>query len=618
MQPSAIINPKGVAMNKPDESGPKSDIRVLASLMPYLWPKGDFNLRFRVVLACSFLILSKLITVCVPLFYKHAVDSLTTQTEQLLAVPFFMIIAYGVSRIIAQVFNELKEAAFAKVGQRALRRAAIQLFRHLHDLSLKFHLDRKTGGISRSIERGVKAIDTVLSFSTFNILPTIFEILFVCITLWILYDPKFMVLTFTTLVLYVAYTILTTQWRTKFVRTMNSMDSEANSKAIDSLLNYETVKYFGNERHEADRYDNWLQKYEIAAIRGKVSLSVLNIGQGIIIGLGLMSILWFAAQGVVHKTMTVGDFVLVNSYMIQLYIPLNILGYAFREIKFALVDMENMFDLLDVKPEVIDKSSAPVIKAAKGEIVFDHVSFSYHPDREILKDISFTLPAGRTLAIVGESGAGKSTLSRLLYRFYDVTSGHILIDGQDIQQVSVDSLRSLIGIVPQDTVLFNDTIYYNIAYGRPTALKEEVIEAAKMAKIYDFIMMLPQGFETMVGERGLKLSGGEKQRVAIARTLLKNPLIFLFDEATSALDTHTEKAIQQSLIEVSQEHTTLIIAHRLSTVVDADKIIVLDKGRIVETGTHASLLEDKGLYAAMWIKQQSSQDVSGTAVGKQI
>jgi ABC-type transport system involved in Fe-S cluster assembly fused permease/ATPase subunit len=586
-----------------DETIPKADFRVLASLLPYLWPKNEIGIKVRVVLAISFLIISKIVIVFVPLFYKEAVDSIANDTEKLISIPFFMIIAYGVSRIIASTFNELKEATFAKVGQRALRMTAIKMFIHLHSLSLKFHLDRKTGGLSRAIERGVKAISTILNFSVFNILPTIVEILFVCITLWILYDYRFMVITFTTLLIYVGYTIAITQWRTHFVRTMNKMDTEANSKAIDSLLNYETVKYFGNEIHETARYNKWLLQYEVAAIKGNQSLSVLNIGQGIIISLGLMGILWMAAQGIVHKTMTIGDFVLVNSYMIQLYGPLSILGFAYREIKLALVDMEQMFKLLEVKPEIKDKPDALPIKAQKGELVFEHVHFSYNPDREILNDISFKLAAGHTLAIVGESGAGKSTISRLIYRFYDVTGGRILIDGQDIRDASVDSVRALIGIVPQDTVLFNDTIYYNISYGRPNALQEEVIEAAKMAKIYDFIMMLPQGFDTMVGERGLKLSGGEKQRVAIARTLLKKPLIFLFDEATSSLDTHTEKAIQQSLMEVSHDHTTLIIAHRLSTIVDADKIIVLDKGQIVESGTHSSLLKKKGLYAAMWEKQ---------------
>lgn len=581
----------------------KADLHVLASLLPYLWPKDNPALRFRVKLAFSFLIVSKIIMVCVPIFYKEAVDSLSTHTEQLLSIPFFMIIAYGVSRVIAQVFNELKEATFASVGQRALRRASIELFEHLHSLSLQFHLDRKTGGISRAMQRGAKSIDTILNFSTFNILPTFFEIIFVCATLWWMYDYRFMLITIITLTTYVSYTFFTTQWRSKFVRDMNTLDTEANGKAIDSLLNYETVKYFGNERHEVDRYDQWFEKYEAAAIRGKESLSVLNIGQGVIIGAGLISILWLAANGIIHQNLTVGDFVLVNSYLIQLYIPLNILGFAVREIKFALVDMEQMFDLLRTKTDINDEPNAKPINADHGAITFDHVSFAYDPERGILKDISFELPAGKTLAIVGESGAGKSTLSRLLYRFYDLSEGRILIDGQDIREVTMDSLRALIGIVPQDTVLFNDSIYYNIAYGRPSATKDEVIEAAKIAKIHDFIMSLPQGYDTIVGERGLKLSGGEKQRVAIARTVLKNPLIFLFDEATSALDSHTEKAIQSSLLEVSREHTTLIIAHRLSTVVSADKIIVLDKGQIAETGTHASLIKKKGLYAAMWEKQ---------------
>lgn len=582
------------------------DLKVLATLMPYLWPKDNIALRWRVVAACSFLIIAKIISVFIPLFYKFAVDQLTNQTVMILSVPVFMILAYGVSRVLSQTFNELKDAIFAKVGERAVRTAALKIFKHLHSLSLKFHLDRKTGGLSRAIERGVKSIETTLNFSTFNIIPTMFEIAFVCITLWILYEAKYMLMTLSTLIIYITYTIIITQWRTQFVRIMNQMDSEANTKAIDSLLNYETVKYFGNEDHEARRYDEWFAKYEAAAVKGKVTLSVLNVGQGFIIAIGLIALLWFAAIDVVEQTMTVGDFVLVNSYLIQLYIPLNILGFAYREIKLALVDMEQMFNLLDVPQDVQDKPESRTIIAEHGEVTFKDVHFSYYPEREILKGVSFIVPAGKTVAIVGESGAGKSTISRLLFRFYDATKGEIRIDGTNIQDVTQESLRALIGIVPQDTVLFNDSIFYNIAYARPDASAEEVLQAAKMAKIHDLIQTLPKGYDTVVGERGLKLSGGEKQRVAIARTFLKRPLIFLFDEATSALDTHTEKAIQNSLKEVSKDHTTLIIAHRLSTVVDADEIIVLDKGKIVERGSHKQLLFKEGIYAAMWHRQHTS------------
>ncbi len=590
----------------PDAKHP--EIRSIRSLLPYLWPKDAPTLRFRVVATFALLVVAKIISVLVPIFYKQAVDALSLEELSLITVPVLLLFAYGASRIFSQGFNELKEAAFAKVGQHAVRAAAFETFHHLHRLSLRFHLDRKTGGLSRAIERGVKAIEIVLRFSMFNIFPTFFEIVFVGLILLYLYEAKFALLTLLTLGLYIWYTIAITQWRTKFVRMMNKVDGEANTKAIDSLLNYETVKYFSNEIHEEYRFDKSLAEYEVVAVKNKVSLSVLNVGQGIIIAVGLTAIMLMAAYGVTDGSMTIGDFVLVNSYLIQLYLPLNILGFAYREIKLALVDMEHMFALLYVQPEIQDIPNAKALKVDKGVIVFDNVSFNYTPERKILHNVSFKVPAGKTVAIVGASGAGKSTISRLLFRFYDVTSGTIAIDGQDIHNVTQKSLRQSIGIVPQDTVLFNDSIYYNIAYGRTDASRQEIEAAAKLAEIHDFINILPDGYASIVGERGLKLSGGEKQRVAIARTILKHPNIFLFDEATSALDTHTEKAIQASLRKVSANRTTLVIAHRLSTIIDADQIIVLDKGQIVESGKHQQLLDKNGQYARMWKHQQEAKE----------
>ncbi|HLF58345.1 MAG TPA: ABC transporter ATP-binding protein/permease [Alphaproteobacteria bacterium] len=596
MTPPASAPPKGKAR--------RADLRAIRTLLPYLWPRGSFELRARVVLAMTLLVLAKVANVYVPILYKKAVDALTHPGEIALVLPIAILVAYGLLRIVALASGELRDMVFAKVAQRAIRTVALETFRHLHRLSLRFHLERQTGGLSRAIERGMNGIEFLLSFTLFNVLPTLFEILLVCGILWGLYNFAFAAVTFITIAAYIWYSLAITEWRLKYRREMNAMDSEANTKAIDSLLNYETVKYFGNEDHEARRFDASMQRYESAAIKSKTSLSLLNIGQGAIIAGGLTAVMIMAGQGVVKGTMTIGDFVLVNSYLVQLYLPLNFLGFVYREIKQSLTDIEQMFTLLSVSAEVEDAPGAKPLAAGPGEIAFDNVSFAYDPRRAILQDVSFRIPPGRTLAIVGASGAGKSTISRLLFRFYDIDEGKIAIDGQDIRDITQSSLRAAIGIVPQDTVLFNDSVYYNIAYGRPEATKEEVEEAARLAHIHEFVSRLPDGYKTVVGERGLKLSGGEKQRVAIARTILKRPRILLFDEATSALDSHTEKEIQASLREVSADRTTLVIAHRLSTVVDADEIVVLDAGRVVERGTHGALLARGGAYAAMWAKQQ--------------
>ena len=579
---------------------------VLAILGRHLWPKGEWRLRTRVLVALALLVLAKVANVYVPILYKHAVDALGTPQGQVAAVPVALILAYGVARVLAQAFGEIRDAIFAPVGQRAIRNLALQVFGHLHGLSLRYHLERQTGGLSRVIERGTQGMEFLIRFTTFNILPTLLEIAMVGAILWRLYDWRFTAVTLGVIAGYIVFTVMLSEWRIQFVRRMNDADTEANAKAIDSLLNYETVKYFGNELHEARRYDVGRRRYETAAIRSSRTLSLLNIGQGVIIAIGLAAVMVMAGNGVVEHTMTVGDFVAVNAFLLQLYAPLNMLGFAYREIRGALVNMEKMFGLLDVPPEIADKPDAPALEVAGGEIVFDHVDFHYEKARPILHDVSFRVAPGDTVAIVGSSGAGKSTVSRILFRFYDVAAGRVLIDGQDIREVRQASLRAAIGVVPQDTVLFNDTIYYNIAYGRPNATREEVEQAAKLARIHDFIMALPQKYESTVGERGLKLSGGEKQRVAIARTILKNPRILLFDEATSALDTRTEQEIQRSLEEVSRGRTTLVIAHRLSTIIHADEIVVLDRGRVVERGRHGELLARDGLYADMWRRQQEA------------
>jgi len=523
-----------------------------------------------------------------------------------LAVPVGLILAYGAARVMSQGFGELRDALFARVAQRAIRTVALQVFRHLHALALRFHLDRQTGGLNRGIERGTKGIEFLLSFMLFNILPTFLEIGLVCGTLWTLYDWRFPLLTLGTIGVYAAFTFAVTDWRTRYLRDANQSDQEANTKAVDSLVNYETVKYFGNEEHEAKRFDSSLRRYEQAAVMVKSTVSMLNLGQGLIIALGATGMMLLAGYGVRDHALKIGDFVLVNTYLLQLYLQLNALGFVYREIKRSLIDMEAMFSLLRENREIEDNPGAPALRIKGGDLVFENVDFAYDPERPILKGVSFTVPAGKTIAIVGPSGAGKSTLSRLLFRFYDVTSGRILIDGQDIRGVTQQSLRAAIGIVPQDTVLFNDTVFYNIAYGRPSASQAEIEEAARLARIHDFVSSLPDGYGTKVGERGLKLSGGEKQRVAIARTILKAPAILLFDEATSALDTHTEREIQDSLREVSRERTTLVIAHRLSTVVDADEILVLEQGCVIERGRHDSLLAAEGRYAGMWRKQQET------------
>ena len=585
----------------------KGHLTTLQRLLPYLWPAGRKDLRTRVVIAVVLLIGAKLSTVFVPLILRAAVDDLSPEGAALVTLPLALLLAYGAARIMAQGFGELRDAIFARVAQNAIREVALKTFRHLHALSLRFHLERQTGGLNRAIERGTKGIEFLLFFVLFNVVPTLIEILLVCGILWTLFDWRFAAVTLGTIGAYVVFTFRMTELRIRYRRDMNTADSEANSKAIDSLLNFETVKYFGNEEHEAQRYDRGLKAYETAAVKSRTSLSALNGGQVAIVSLGMTVMMVLAAMGVVGGTMTVGDFVMVNAYLLQIALPLNLLGTVYREIKQSLVDMEIMFGLLDLGREITDKPDAKPLAVSGGAVAFQQVDFGYDTRRPILHDVSFAVPPGASLAIVGPSGAGKSTISRILFRFYDVQGGAVTIDGQDVRDVTQDSLRRAIGIVPQDTVLFNDTIYYNIAYGRPEASPAEVEEAARLARIDGFIAALPDRYETQVGERGLKLSGGEKQRVAIARTLLKNPAIFLFDEATSSLDSKTEKEIQASLKEVSQSRTTLIIAHRLSTVVDADEIIVLEAGRIVERGRHSVLLAAQGAYATMWRRQQAEE-----------
>ncbi len=581
---------------------------ALRSLAPYLWPADRPSIRVRVLVALTLLAFAKFATVYVPMLYKAMVDQFSDPSRLPLEVPLALLVGYGGLRIMQIAFAEMRDYVFAQVAQGAIRDVGLQTFRHLHRLALRFHLERQTGGLSRAIERGTKGIDFLLTFMLFNIIPTLLEITLVCGILWAMFNFWYAFVTFVTIASYIGYTLTITEWRLQYRRRMNDTDQEANTRAIDSLLNYETVKYFSNEDYEADRFDDALSRYERAAVTSKKSLALLNIGQAAIIGVGLTIVMGMAGQGMIDGSMSVGDFVLVNTYLIQLYMPLNFLGFVYREIKQSLTDMEAMFHLLDVNTEIQDRPGAPELTPGPGMVEFDQVSFSYDERRPILKTIDISAPAGHRVAIVGSSGAGKSTIARLMFRFYDVSAGAIRIDGQDIREVTQRSVRQAIGVVPQDTVLFNDTIYYNIAYGRPQASTAEVEEAARMAQIHDFISASPDGYQTMVGERGLKLSGGEKQRVAIARTILKNPRILIFDEATSALDTRTEREIQIALREVSRGHTTLVIAHRLSTIVDADEIIVLNAGEIAERGKHADLLSTEGLYATMWQRQQAHDE----------
>ncbi len=572
-------------------------------LLPYL-----AEYKWRVLVALIFLATAKFTNVGVPLLLKRIVDALSPE-QQVLALPLALLIAYGVLRLSTVLFAELRDVVFVRVTQRAIRRVALTVFRHLHSLSLRFHLDRQTGGVTRDIERGTRGISTLLSYMLFSIIPVILEFSLVAVVLLTKFDWRFAAVTFTAVAVYIFFTVSVTEWRMDIRRQANELDSRANTRAIDSLLNYETVKYFNNEEYEARRYDDNLRKYETAAVKNEMSLGLLNVGQSFVIAIAVTLLMILAAEGVVAKTLTLGDLVLINGLLIQLYIPLNFLGMVYREIKQALIDTDRMFRLLEQNREIQDSPDAVALAAGSASIRFEHVDFSYDPKRQILFDLSFDVPAGSKVAVVGHSGAGKSTLARLLYRFYDVSGGAILVNGSDIRALRQGSLRAAIGIVPQDTVLFNDSIYYNIQYGRPEATRAEVIEAARAAHINEFIESLPDKYEARVGERGLKLSGGEKQRVAIARAILKNPAILIFDEATSALDSETEKSIQGELARIAQGHTTLVIAHRLSTVMDADQILVMDAGRIIERGAHRELLERNGAYAQMWALQQQEESL---------
>ncbi|MEQ5816264.1 ABC transporter ATP-binding protein/permease [Marinobacter sp. NFXS11] len=585
----------------------KPDWKIISGLWPYL---AEF--RGRVILSLALLVLAKLATVATPIALKYIVDYLDQNrgADILLWIPVILVVAYGALRFGATLFNELRDAVFARVAERAMRRVSLRVFEHLHQRELAFHLDRKTGGLARDIERGTNGISFLLRFTLFNIVPTLLEILMVAGILFVVFNVGYVVAILVAVVVYVVFSIKITEWRTKFVREANARDNQSNSRAIDSLLNYETVKYFNNERYEAQLYDVDLDDWEQARLKNRLSLAALNSGQALIIGVAMIVIMAMAVQEVASGEITLGDFTMINAYLLQLFIPLNALGFVYREIRQALVNVERLFKLLGDKPAIEDAPDATELAVDKGEVQFDHIHFAYRPDRPILRDVNFTIPAGHKVAVVGASGAGKSTLARLLFRFYEVDQGAIRIDGQDIRNVSQDSLRAAIGVVPQDTVLFNDTLYRNLAYGRPEATEEEVYRAARMAHLEDFIHSLPEGYETKVGERGLKLSGGEKQRVAIARVILKNPPLLILDEATSSLDSLSEQAILGALNEVSQQRTTLVIAHRLSTIRDANTILVMDAGRIVEGGSHNELLAAGGYYAHLWA-QQHSRDEEG-------
>ena len=590
------------------ESG-QSGLRTIKRVIPYLWPQNMAWVKRRVVISMLILLLAKVVTVVTPVFYKGAVDALAGEGVPMLALGAVgLTVAYGMARLMSNGFQQLRDAVFAAVGQRALRQLALETFRHIHKLSMRYHITRKTGGLSRIIERGVKGVDFLLRFMLFSIGPLVLELLFVAAIFFFAFDARYLAVVVVTIAIYVWFTFKVTEWRVKLRREMNDQDTDANQKAIDSLLNFETVKYFGAEEREAARYDVAMQRYERAALLTSYSLAFLNFGQSFFITGGLVAVMVMAAMGVQDGTLTVGDFVMVNAYMIQITMPLNFLGTVYREIRQALVDMAEMFDLLAQPAEITEKPGARPLVVAGGEVVLEDVHFGYNSERPILKGLSLTVPAGQSVAIVGPSGSGKSTIGRLLFRFYDVTSGALRIDGQDVRDITLHSLHRAIGVVPQDTVLFNDTIRYNIAYGRDNATEAEVVAAAKAAQIHDFILSLPEGYDTAVGERGLKLSGGEKQRVGIARTLLKNPPLLLLDEATSALDTETEREIQGALKRAAEGRTVLMIAHRLSTVADADQIIVLEDGRIAEQGTHQQLLARKGRYYSLWQRQASEQE----------
>ena len=580
-----------------------NDWKTLRSLAPFLW-----EYKGRVLLAMGFLVLSKVANVGVPLVLKDIVDALDANGHSVLVLPLGLLLGYGALRLASSLFNELRDSVFARVRHGAMRKVSIRVLEHLHRLSLRYHLERKTGGISRDIERGTRSVSSLLNYMVFSILPTLVEVALITGILLGKYDRWFVIVAIASVVAYIVFTFRITEWRMKYRVQMNAMDSKANTQAIDSLINYETVKYFGNEAHELQRYNESLEQWEDAAVKSQTSLSALNIGQAAIIATGVTTLMILASKGVVAGSLTLGDLVLINALLLQLFIPLNFLGVVYSQLKHAIADMQLMFDVLEQEPEIQDKPGATELDVGEGEVRFEHVDFAYDPERPILHDVSFVIPPGRKLAVVGPSGAGKSTLARLLFRFYDVQGGRILINGQDIRDVTQASLRRAIGIVPQDTVLFNDTLRYNIAYARPDASQAEIEQAARAANIHDFIVSLPRGYDTVVGERGLKLSGGEKQRVAIARAILKNPKILVFDEATSSLDSQSEQVILDTLRRAAEHHTTLVIAHRLSTIVDADQILVMVNGHIVERGAHLQLLEQQGVYAQLWELQRQEEE----------